>query len=56
MGYHKTPLIICLILTLAANVLYGYLQNIPYSSKYYMLFSRVVMGLGACKCFGVDRD
>lgn len=48
---HKIPIVTCLLITTAGNVLYMYLESFKYvdfaSPKVWMMASRFIMGVGA---------
>ena len=50
---HKIPIITLSVITLLGNLLYAYLESMDreakFSPKYWMLVSRVMMGVGAGK-------
>jgi TRAP-type mannitol/chloroaromatic compound transport system permease small subunit len=50
---NKMPLVISTVLVAVSNVLYGYIQsinNIVVPNKFWMMFARFIMGVGAGPC------
>lgn len=45
----REPLIISILINVAANILYGYAHAPPSHNKYYMLLARAFVGFGAGK-------
>ncbi|XP_059821091.1 major facilitator superfamily domain-containing protein 8 isoform X2 [Hypanus sabinus] len=43
----REPLVISILINVAANILYGYAHAPPSHNKYYMLFARAFVGFGA---------